>query len=65
MAGSSLMVPERRLYPWDTVVRCGSKDTGVPNSLDELSALCRFKRMHYIGTGHNHGDFFYSLSPDY
>ena len=25
--GSPLMVPERRLYPWGTVVRCGSLDS--------------------------------------
>ena len=35
-----MMVPEHRLYPWDTVVRCGSKDTSVPNSLHKLSAYC-------------------------
>ena len=32
MAGSSLMVAERRLYPWETVVRCGSKLARTPMS---------------------------------
>ena len=32
MAGSSLKVPERRLYPWDTVVRCGSRLARTPVS---------------------------------
>jgi len=30
MAGSSLLVPERKLYPWDTVVRCASKLARTP-----------------------------------
>ena len=35
MTESSPMVPKHRLYPWDTVVRCGSKlaRTPVPRTL--------------------------------
>ena len=32
MTGSSLMLPEHRLYPWDTVVCCGSRLARTPVS---------------------------------
>ena len=47
MAGSPLMVPERRLYPWDTVVRCGSKLARTPTPglanvpVTENAPMCR------------------------